>query len=80
MVLKWFKTEDGKKALAAGYVVALVIIAIDAVRYVISWVTDYIGSGENYEMTVASYGYLFGLIVATIILVYLICKCDWSST
>ncbi len=78
MVKKWFRTIEGKKALAAGYVIALVVIAIEAIRYVISLIVDLIFYGENIETAIESYSYAIGLCVGIIILAILIHYCDWD--
>ena len=77
MVKKWFKTISGKKALATGYVVVLVVICIEAIRYGISSFLDYFVFGASFDKVVESYGYLIGLFVAILILFLLIKRCEW---
>ena len=78
MVKKWFKTIDGKKALAIGYVIALVVLGIEAIRYVISLILDYFVFGASFDKVVESYGYAIGLLVAILILYFLIRRCEWK--
>ena len=78
MVQRFLNSLEGKKALAVGYVIALVVIAIEAVRYVISLILDTLVFGSEFDKAVESYGYVLGLLIAILILGYLIKGCDWK--
>jgi len=78
MVQSFLNSLEGKKALAVGYVIALVVIVIEAVRYVISLILDTLVFGSEFDKAVESYGYVIGLLIAILILGYLIKGCDWK--
>ena len=78
MVQRFFSSVERRKALAIGYVIALVVIGIEAIRYVISLILDMFIFGSEFNKAVESYGYVVGLLIAVLILVYLIKGCDWE--
>jgi hypothetical protein len=78
MLVKWLRTEEGRKALTIGYVVALVVIVIEAIRNYILLFFQYLGfSYHGFGGFGFHVGYLITLFIVIGLLYYLIRKSNW---
>jgi len=59
----YLKTKEGKKQVLIGLVVAMIVLAFEAIRYAIQISTDIVFWGADLYTVVESYGYAVGLIV-----------------
>lgn len=69
---KIFKNPEMNKAMFISLLVAIILLAIEAIRYAITLIIDMIIYGASFDKAVGSYSYAFGLLVAILILGYFI--------
>ncbi len=70
----FFEKPSTQKALVISFMVALILIAIEAIRYVIEVIIDIVFYGYTIDTVIDSYSYLFGIVVAIIILILFLVK------
>ena len=66
----FFEKFETKKALFLSFLIALVLIGIEAIRKFIELIVNLAFYGATIESVIESYGYVVGLLIAVLILFY----------
>ena len=72
---KWYERVETQRQLLFGFIVALLVVAIDALRFIASWIIKLISKWVGFdESTTELWSYSISFAVAVLLLLWLIKK------